>query len=157
MLARDRLNAGNSARGKSLQCFLQLAGGRKAPISAAAVNVRKRAKRTGREGGAVYSVRLSELLGSSLPTPNAHRPASSNPAPRIALGHSHRPAATDASIEHRRRPRLEDLRFWRRRVPRPVTNVHDSGVCGAKSQTVGQLLASGPRATESRRTIRAGA
>jgi hypothetical protein len=73
--------------------------------------------------------RLSELLGSSASAyTKAHRPASSNSVPRLALVTSHRPAAIDARIEHRRGPRLEDLRFWQRRVPRPVTNVHDSGV-----------------------------
>jgi hypothetical protein len=36
---------GRDVRGKPLQCFLQLAGGRKVPISTAAINVRKRAKR----------------------------------------------------------------------------------------------------------------
>ena len=58
----------------------------------------------------------------------AHQLASSDAAPRLALVTLHRFAAIDARIEHRRGPRLEDLRFWQRRVPRPVTNVHDSDV-----------------------------
>jgi hypothetical protein len=36
---------GRDVRGRSLQCFLQLAGGREVPVSTAAINVRKRAKR----------------------------------------------------------------------------------------------------------------
>ena len=58
---------GRDVRGRSLQCFLQLAGGREVPISTTAKNVRKRATRgkTERENGAVSSDRLSELLGSS--------------------------------------------------------------------------------------------
>ncbi len=76
-----------------------------------------------------FCSRLSELLGSSASAyAKAHRPASSNSVPRLALVTSYRPAAIDVRIEHRRGPRLEDLRFWQRRVPRPVTNVHDSGV-----------------------------
>jgi hypothetical protein len=72
---------------------------------------------------------LSELLGSSASAyAKAHRPASSNSVPRLALVTSHHLAAIDVRIEHKRRPRLEDLRFWQRRVPRPITNVHDSDV-----------------------------
>ena len=36
---------GRDVTGRSLQCFLQLAGGREVPISATANNVRERAKR----------------------------------------------------------------------------------------------------------------
>jgi RNA recognition motif-containing protein len=35
---------GRDVRGRSLQCFLQLAGGREVPISTTAINVRERAK-----------------------------------------------------------------------------------------------------------------
>ena len=52
-----------------------------------------------------FHVRLNGLLGSSASAyAKAHRPASSNSAPRLALVTSHRPAAIDARIEHRRAP-----------------------------------------------------
>ena len=52
---------GRDVRGTSLQCFLQLAGGREVPISTTAIIVRERAKRDKqRVSGGVYSVRLSD-------------------------------------------------------------------------------------------------
>ena len=49
---------GRDVRSKSSQCFLQLAGSRKGPISPMAINVRERAKRDKqRESSVVYSVR----------------------------------------------------------------------------------------------------
>ena len=115
---------------RSLRCFLQFAWDRsfRFPLwqtmcASGLSETNRERKRRGFRGP------LSELLGSSASAyAKAHRPASSNSAPRLALVTSHRSAAIDARIEHRRGPRLEDLRFWQRRVPRPVTNVHDSGV-----------------------------